>query len=493
MIYIGKNGVKLSDRLKTLYSCPKNLKGEYVIPNRVTNIGFKAFERCSGLTRIEIPNSVTSIGAYAFLECTGLTSVTIPDSVTSIGNGAFNRCTGMTSIEIPNSVTSIGDSAFFNCKNLTSITLPSSITSIGESAFKQCDKLTYVVIPDSVIIIGVSAFSRCRSINSIVIPNCVTSIGDWAFAGGKNLTSITIPNSVTSIGKDAFRYCIILASIIIPNNVVSIGDGAFRDCINLTSITIPNSVTSIGDDTFWGCKKLTSITIPNSVTSIGCGAFLGCSNLQEIIVPKGQKARFARMAGLKDLKDKIVEASMEDQKLRTWEEVNAEYRAYFERRQKENPNIQNKNGGTPLEFPPFGVELSLQEYSQFKKEGRTIHSWMFWCKSGNEIHELARLYGPIGGIGLYTPRKGYYKVVGIEGEGIDARLVCYYNLFSSNEFLEEEDEKVRVKQKPLFNKRSSCAGPIEIGDIVHVKSTELVEDIYDGRTYQAYKIIWEFV
>ena len=132
------------------------------------------------------------------------------------------------------------------------------------------------------------------------------------------------------------------------------------------------------------------------------------------------------MEGLKDLKDKIVEASIDAQKPRTWEEVNAEYRAYFERRQKENPNIQNKNGGTPLEFPPFGIELSLQEYSQFKKEGRTINSWMFWCKSGNTTHELARLYGPIGGIGLSTPRQGYYKVVGIEGEGNDTMLVCYY-------------------------------------------------------------------
>ena len=101
--------------------------------------------------------------------------------------------------------------------------------------------------------------------------------------------------------------------------------------------------------------------------------------------------------------------------------------------------------------------------------------------------------GPIGGIGLYTPRQGYYKVVGIEGEGNETMVVCYYNLFSSDEFLEEEDEKVRVKQKPLFNKHSSCAGPIDVGDIIHVKSTELVEDIYNGQTYQAYKIIWKFV
>lgn len=302
-----------------------------------------------------------------------------------------------------------------------------------------------------------------------------------------------IPNGVTNIGGNAFLGCIGLISVTIGNSVARIGENAFFGCIGLTSVTIGSGVTGIGHNAFTGCSRLATIAIPNNVRNIGLWTFRGCNDLKEIRVPKGQKARFEKMAGIKDFKDKIVEASMEDQKPRTWEEVNAEYRVYFERRQKENPNIQNKNGGTPLEFPPFGIELSFQEYSQFKKDGHTIPFWMFWCKSGNEIHELARLYAPVNSIGLSTPRQGYYKIVGIEGEGNDTMLVCYYNLFSSDEFLEEEDEKVRVKQKPLFNKHSSCAGPIDVGDIIHVKSTELVEDIYNGRTYQAYKIIWEFV
>lgn len=434
MAYFDKYGVEFSDDRKTLVRCPEDFRGEYIIPNGVTRIEERAFFGCESMTGINISNSVTSIG-----------------------NEAFSYCSSLMGVDIPNSVTSIEDYVFAYCNSLIRIVIPRNVTLIGFQAFEYCPNLTSIIVENE----NTSYDSR---------DNC---------------------NAI--IEKATNKLIVGCKNTIIPISVTSIGGSAFVGCYGLTTIVIPNNVTCIGQYAFQGCHSLTGITMPYGITYIGEHAFAGCKILKEIIVSRGQKARFARMEGLKDLKDKIVEASMEIQKLRTWEEVNAEYRAYFERRQKENPNIQNKNGGTPLEFPPFGIELSLQEYSQFKKEGRTIHSWMFWCKSGNEIHELARLYGPIGGIGLYTPRKGYYKVVGIEGEGNDARLVCYYNLLSSNEFLEEEDEKVRVKQKPLFNKRSSCAGPIDVGDIIHVKSTELVEDMYDGRTYQAYKIIWEFV
>lgn len=345
------------------------------------------------------------------------------------------------------------------------------------------------IIPNGVLKIGRDAPIKFNNMN----PEMKNE--GHGFLGCKELVNINMPNTVTDIETGAFLGCHGLKDLNLPNSLTRIGESAFAFCHNLNSINIPKGVANIECCAFENCINLKHVILPSSIISIGEGVFWGCNALKKIFIPIGQKKRFSQMKGLAELANILEEK--EDPKLynsqRTWEEVNAEYRAYFERRQKENPNIQNKNGGTPLEFPPFGIELSFQEYSQFKKDGHTIPFWMFWCKSGNEIHELARLYGPIGGIGLYTPRKGYYKVVGIEGEGNDARLVCYYNLFSFNEFLEEEDEKVRVKQKPLFNKRSSCAGPIEIGDIVHVKSTELVEDIYDGRTYQAYKIIWEFV
>ena len=86
---------------KVVNSGDENIKyeGDIVIPSevtyntrtlKVTEIGYKAFERCTSLTSIDIPDSVTKIGSWAFSNCSSLTSVVIPDSVTEIGDDAFS-------------------------------------------------------------------------------------------------------------------------------------------------------------------------------------------------------------------------------------------------------------------------------------------------------------------------------------------------------------------------------------------------------------------
>lgn len=208
----------------------------------------------------EVEYSVTEIGYRAFLRCSGLTSIEIPNSVTSIGDWAFYGC-GLTSVEIPNSVTSISDRAFMNCSSLTSVEIPNSVTSISSSAFSGCSSLTTVEIPNSVTSIGTSAFYSCSSLTSIEIPNSVTSIGDNAFCGCNSMTSVGIPNSLTSIGQYTFS-----------------------NCSSLTTVEIPNSVTSIGDYSFSGCSSLMSVEIPNSVNRIGTYAFQKCFDITEVYV-----------------------------------------------------------------------------------------------------------------------------------------------------------------------------------------------------------------
>ncbi len=75
--YIGKDKIVI---------IPKTINNK-----KVTSIGDRAFESCTGLPELTLPDGV-SIGDRAFFGCTGLTELTLPDGV-SIGDRAFESCT----------------------------------------------------------------------------------------------------------------------------------------------------------------------------------------------------------------------------------------------------------------------------------------------------------------------------------------------------------------------------------------------------------------
>ena len=209
-----KNG-KLVDAVpKIIFSMPKDVKGDFVIPYGVTGIANKAFSSCKDLKSLTIPGSVTSIGQSAFYDCTSLKNVTIGNGVASIGQRAFSYCTSLTSVTIPDSVTSIGDYVFYVCKGLTNVKMSNSLTSICSSMFSICRSLTSITIPKSVTSIGAEAFYGCASFTRIAIPDGVKSIGYDAFYGCSGLTSMTIPTSVTRIGESAFYSCVNLKSLV---------------------------------------------------------------------------------------------------------------------------------------------------------------------------------------------------------------------------------------------------------------------------------------
>ncbi len=320
------------------------MKGDVTIPNGVTNIGYEAFEDCTGLTSVTISEGVTSIGRNAFFGCTGLQSVTIGEGVTSIGRDVFGHCEGLHTVNW-NAIncTEAGDlvnSIFRKCNQLTTVNIGEKVQTIPDCAFYECTGLKEITIPDSVQSIGEGAFFNCNSIEVIkvkqgnpnyksngncliekstnalilgcknsVIPNYVTNIGDDAFYGCTGITSVTIPDSVQSIGYWAFYGCTSLQTVTIGDGLQSIGDDAFYETpwynalpngvvyINKvlyeykgempenTTINIKDGTVSISPGAFVFCSNLNSITIPESVTSIGDSAFSNCTGLTEITIP----------------------------------------------------------------------------------------------------------------------------------------------------------------------------------------------------------------
>ena len=249
---------------------------------KVTSIGYKAFEDCTGLTNVTIPVGVTGISNFAFSGCIGLKSLAIPDDVTSIGAGAFQDCTNLTSVRIPNRVTVIDEVTFHNCTSLKSITIPDSITSIGAFAFNNCSSLESVFIPKGIESIGVGAFRTCSSLERIDVAvgnEAYSSIAGVLFTKNQKTLvvypcskadkSYIIPESVTSVSSEAFAFCTKLEKVSITDAIEKIEYGTFRECSNLRSIVIPDSVCEIGNWAFAGCESLETVSIGKNVSEIG--------------------------------------------------------------------------------------------------------------------------------------------------------------------------------------------------------------------------------
>ena len=87
--YSSVDGVLFNKDKSYLIACPAGKKGNYVIPDGVTELSDWAFY-CSQLSDIVIPEGVTSIPEETFAYCYKLNTITIPKSVKRIHEHAFH-------------------------------------------------------------------------------------------------------------------------------------------------------------------------------------------------------------------------------------------------------------------------------------------------------------------------------------------------------------------------------------------------------------------
>ena len=242
--YSSDNGILYNKDKTVLIQCPAQKSGSLQIPDTVTKITTKAFDRCIYLTEAVIPDSVATLDPAAFCNCTGLTYMIIPGSLNKISDSLFANCTGLTGVSIPDSVKSVGSFAFYGCTGIKSFTLPESVVWIGSCTFSGCTGLTETTIPQSV-----KKMSVCTDMDGELYSN--------AFSGCTQLKNVIFRGSTIGYGHN-FERCTNLESVTFSDSVDTVTD-IVTSCSHLKSVTIHNSVSSIAKDAFKGCASLTDL------------------------------------------------------------------------------------------------------------------------------------------------------------------------------------------------------------------------------------------
>ena len=303
----GDNTVEVTYR-DTNYN---SYSGSVIIPSnvtynstiyQVTSISENAFNMSSDLTSVTIPSTVTEIGSRAFDFCSGLTRVNISNlrawlTIRFAGSAMSNPLyyarhlylngSEVTDLIIPEGIQTLGDFLFFRCEGLRNVTIPADVTSIGWSCFNGCINLTSVTClattPPTLDNAGVFSDEIYNNVPLTVPKGCTSAYQSatyWSqfaniveahydFMVNGIYYNITGDNTVEVTYRDT-NFNTYSGAVLIPSNVTydgtayrvtGIGESAFSDCRDLTSVTIPSSVTTMGIHAFVRCTGLTRVNI----------------------------------------------------------------------------------------------------------------------------------------------------------------------------------------------------------------------------------------
>ncbi len=171
--------------------------------------------------------TVRKIGAGAFAGNNTVKSVIIPERVYDIGEKAFENCSSLSEISVPLTIKHVGRDAFigteyYNNESNWTIRRIETGPSI-QWEFILASELETLYIGNVLISAYISGTYSVKTGTAV--------IADAAFEGSSGLKSVRLPATVTYVGYDAFKGCTALDDISLMNERTAIESGALSDTL----------------------------------------------------------------------------------------------------------------------------------------------------------------------------------------------------------------------------------------------------------------------
>lgn len=189
------------------YGCEDLLLLSFADNSALKKICEYAFGNDASLKRVELPDRLSQIGKRAFYKCSALGNVTFGNGMETLGEGVFEQCVALTKISLPASLKEIGKRAFYKCAAIAEIDF-ANVEKVGNYAFYGCSALTGLNIPATLKEIGDYAFRNC-GLKTVILPSTLLSVGAHAFNGNPKTTffleSETVPEGWSARWNSAYR------------------------------------------------------------------------------------------------------------------------------------------------------------------------------------------------------------------------------------------------------------------------------------------------
>ena len=234
------------------------------LADSVTTITMYAFFNTKALEKIDL-KKVQTIDGYAFWG-SGLTDLILPKSVKNVGSRAFEACTSLTKVTInATELTLDTNNTFAGCSSLNTVvtSADSKIEHLNASAFgpdTSYGSKDYKQAPVKSIEINGTVntlnFSALSSLKSLTINGKNTWQGNALPSGFENLV---INGDSWSVGTYQFQGSAPVKHLTVFADNVSAADGseaAFRSNFNLETAQFTGENVTLQDKMFMGCTNL---------------------------------------------------------------------------------------------------------------------------------------------------------------------------------------------------------------------------------------------